>query len=109
MAIETYTPFVEYIAKKMKMHPELEIVNINELSYELYNNHYDIGIFKPFPNLEAQSQFPELGLFATHQVFGFHIYSCGIIVKRTLDIEINKLNNEGSRSCISNGTFAEVH
>ena len=87
IAFNTYLPFVNYIAGKAGMAANLEIVDINELGYELYHNRYDLGIFKPFPYLESKIHFPALEAFATHKVFGNNIYTGGILVLKESGIE----------------------
>ena len=87
IAFNTYTPFINYIARKAGMVPILEIVDINELGYELYHNKYDLGIFKPFPYLESKIHFPSLEAFATHKVYGNDIYTGGILVLKESEID----------------------
>ena len=83
----TYGPFVEYIAKKCDKVPVFKIVSDTLLGYQLNNNEYDIGIFKPFPYLEAKAAFPQLEVFASHIAFGSEKYTGVFVVQKISGIQ----------------------
>ena len=87
IAAQVYKPLVEYIARKIDRIPYLEVVDDEQLGYELSNNKYDIGIFTPFPYLESKIHYPELEPFATNSVRNQSTYKGAIIVKKSSKIK----------------------
>ena len=86
----TYKPFINYIADKCDMIPYYQIVDDKNLGYMLDNNTFDIGIFKPFPYLKAQADFPQLEVFASHIAYGSDKYTGVIVVKKDSEIQTLK-------------------
>jgi len=100
---ETYTPFVEYIAEQLGTTVELTILPVEstpadeiddaavpageELAFRLSRGEFDLGIFKPFPYLQAKLDHPELVVFATHLIEGAPTYMGAILVRRDSGIE----------------------
>lgn len=111
---ETYTPFVEYIAEQLGTTAELTILPVEstrtdeiddaavpageELAFRLSRGEFDLGIFKPFPYLQAKLDHPELGVFATHLVEGTPTYTGAILVRR--DSGIETLNDLRGRTVV---------
>ena len=85
--IATYEPFVQYIAKKLDKTPYYEIVSEEELGYRLANKEFDLGIFTPFPYLDAKLSFPELEVFGGHKVNGADYYVGAIMVHKESEIK----------------------
>ncbi|MDA3844838.1 MAG: PhnD/SsuA/transferrin family substrate-binding protein [Candidatus Kapabacteria bacterium] len=84
---ETYTPMVNYIAKKLGKQPELTIIMDESLAYDLSDDKFDLGVFPPFPYLKAKTDFPELEVFASHIVSGKKTYKGAIYVLESSGIE----------------------
>lgn len=82
----TYIPFAEYIAGKCSVVPVFKIVSDTFLGFQLKNNEYDIGIFKPFPYLKAKTDFPRLEVFATHHAYGSEKYTGVLMVRKNSSI-----------------------
>lgn len=85
--IDTYSPMVEFLGKKLNKKTSLKIVNEEELGFELTKGTYDIGIFKPFPYLKAKANFPELEVFASQSVKHKDHYVGAIVVKKSSGIK----------------------
>lgn len=85
--IETYTPFVNYIAGELGLKPELTVITDESLAYDLNEGKYDLGVFPPFPYLKAKIDFPELHVFASHIVSGQKKYEGAIMVLKSSGIE----------------------
>ena len=87
VVFKQYDKFFQYITNKLNYNYDLKILKGDELGYELANGNFDIGIFTPFPYLEAKMNFPQLEAFATNKVFGSNTNSGAIIVKKSSGIE----------------------
>ncbi len=79
--LESYTPMFEYIGKKLNKKIKIDLVSDKELGYKLHHNQYDLGVFKPFPYLKAHLDFPDLEVFASHEVGNALSYT-GLIISR---------------------------
>lgn len=77
----TYEPLVDYLAAELGRRPEFESVEGPALAFGLANGDYDLGIFTPFPYLEARLDFPRLEVFASHRVRGAEGYRGGFVVR----------------------------
>ena len=85
--MNTYTPMVEYLGKKLNVQATLEIVDEEKLGFELTKGNYDIGIFKPFPYLKTKVNFPELEVFASQSVKHKDFYTGVIVAKKSSNIK----------------------
>lgn len=91
----TYEPLINYIAEKCNKVAAYQIVKDNELGYKLHKNEFDLGIFKPFPYLNAEINFPDLEVFASHLVNGKDHYTGVIVVKQSSGINsLSDLKNK---------------
>jgi len=100
---DTYTPFAQYLAGELGTVAELTILPVElvpgeeiddeaipageELAYMLSQGEFDLGIFKPFPYLQAKIDHPELEVFATHLIEGAPTYLGAIFVRADSGIE----------------------
>lgn len=84
---ETFKPLIRYVAEKAGMDVEIEIVPGEDLGFLLNDGTFDIGIFTVFPYLNAKKEFPDLRVFATHQVAGLDHFYGSILVNKDSDIE----------------------
>jgi len=84
---ETFYPFTEYIAKKYRKEPYLEVVDYEHLSQRLHNGDFDIGIFSPFTYVEAKNIYPELEVFGIHKAKGRIGYYGVILVRKESGIK----------------------
>ena len=69
-----------------------------ELAFRLSRGEFDLGIFKPFPYLQARLDHPELVVFATHLIEGAPTYMGAILVRR--DSGIETLNDLRGRTVV---------
>lgn len=79
---QTYRPIFEYVASETGKKLYFEITDQDELGWRLDRGEFDIGVFKPFPYLKAKSDFAELELFASQNVFGEDSYVGAILVRK---------------------------
>lgn len=84
---QSYRPLFEYVADKLGTQLEFEIVTDSSLAFDLHENQFDIGVFTPFPYLEAKQDFPDLEVFASHVVDGDTSYTGAILVKKGSGIQ----------------------
>ncbi len=96
----SYTPLVGYLAEKLGDEPVVEILTDGSLAFRLVEGDYDVGVFTPFPYLEAKLSFPELDVFASHRVDGSETYGGAIVVRSDSGI--------GSLSDLRDGRFLFV-
>ncbi len=83
----TYPRLLKYVAEQLGKEVQVDIVPEDELAFHLNNGAFDIGIFTVFPYLKAKTDFPELHVFATHQVGGKDHFYGSILVNRNSEIE----------------------
>ena len=84
---DTFKPLMKYIADKVGQEVEVEIVPGEDLGFLLNDGTFDIGIFTVFPYLNAKKEFPNLRVFATHQVGGLDHFYGSILVNKESGIE----------------------
>ena len=84
---ESYQPLFQYIANQLGERLILDIITDESLAYKLNQGDYDLGIFTPFPYLEARQDYPDFEVFASHIVHGQKTYQGGIVVRRESGIE----------------------
>jgi len=83
----TFPPLMKYVADQLEADVRVEIVPEDELAFHLNNGAFDIGIFTVFPYLKAKEDFPDLHVFATHQVGGLDHFYGSILVNKNSKID----------------------
>ena len=84
--LNTYVPMIEYIGRQLGVPTSFSIVDDDKLGYELVQGNYDLGVFKPFPYLQSNVDFPELQVFASHLVRNDSYANGVILTKKGSDI-----------------------
>ncbi|MCB0854794.1 MAG: phosphate/phosphite/phosphonate ABC transporter substrate-binding protein, partial [Bacteroidetes bacterium] len=93
---QTYTPLLEYLARKLDKKLKITVYeNGEDLGYFLSNGQLDMGVFTPFPYLNAKNEFDELEVFASHNVNGRPNYSGCILVHK--ESKIDSLHKLGGK------------
>lgn len=85
----TFNPIMDYIASELGKKAEVNLVDAPNLAYYLEKGKYDVGIFTVFPYLKEKHDFPDLEVFATHQIKGSDHFYGSILCNK--DAGINSL------------------
>lgn len=89
--INTFEPIMEYISSELGKRAEVNLVDEDNLAYYLDKGKYDVGIFTVFPYLKEKHDFPDLEVFATHQIKGSDHFYGSILCNK--DSEISSLQD----------------
>ena len=82
----TYMPLIQYVAKRVGMKAEVNILEEDDLAYYLNNGEYDVGIFTVFSYLKIKTDYPDLKVFSTHQIDGKDHFYGTILVNNNSNI-----------------------
>ena len=63
---QTFAPMINHLGAQLGTDAELEIVDENDLGFQLNRNDFDIGIFTVFPYLKAKIDFSRPLRFSQH-------------------------------------------
>lgn len=85
--LNTFGPIMDAIGRDVDKKAEIRLVEGTDLAYYLSKGTYDIGIFTVFPYLREKHDFPELEVFATHQIDGADAFYGSILCNKDENIE----------------------
>lgn len=78
----TFEPLMEYVGQKLSSTASVELMQEEEIGFQLANGELDLGIFTIFPYLKTKLEFPELSVTMSHQVEGNSSYTGCIAVRK---------------------------
>ncbi len=96
--MNTFTPIMNYISGELGKKAEVNLVDGSNLAYYLEKGKYDVGVFTVFPYLKEKHDFPDLEVFATHQIKGRDHFYGSILCNH--DSGINSLQDLKNKNFI---------
>lgn len=85
--LETFVPIMDKLAAEMGRKAEVKLVDSEDLAFYLDKGSFDLGIFTVFPYLKEKQDFPNLEVFATHQIKGQDFFYGSIMTNKNSAID----------------------
>lgn len=80
LLIRTYSPLFTKVAEHVEKVVKIQLVEESDLGFMLNDSQFDIGLFPPFPYMQAKQDFPALEVFGSHLIEGSDHFQGAILV-----------------------------
>ena len=84
---QTYPPLFSKVAEHIDKVVKIQLVEETDLGFLLNDQQFDIGLFPPFPYMQAKQDFPALEVFSSHLIEGSDHFNGAILVHSASSIE----------------------